>query len=499
MFKLSQKPIDTLACAKALENERAGALVAFEGWVRNHNDGRPVSALAYEAFDAMAIAEGNKLLETAKQRFAILDTLVVHRTGPTEIGDRAVWVGVTAEHRQEAFLAARWIMDEIKRQVPVWKKEDYSDDKRSEWINTNESMSPSGDDPARNPQYARQVNMRGFGDEGQRKLSDSKVLVIGAGGLGCPAMQYLAAAGVGYIKIVDGDQVDVTNLHRQILFGHSDIGKNKAEAAAHRLRDLNPHISLEAIADAAYPDSLDGLIGGVDLVLDCTDGFESTYAIHDACWGAGIPLVQASVHQYDGWVQVIDPAGGSGCYRCQWPEAPPIGCIGNCAEAGVLGVTPGALGVLQASQAIAFLIGHPDAATDSTIYMDVFSGKTRRIKRSARTDCPCGEQAPWPTHTSQILLPGQRAKDITGKAVLIDLREPTERRNDPEWIQQMPSVPRNQWPGLLDNFPQRPLILCCAGGVRARNLLGQLDNPEGVYAWSKAIHEVPLAAPDKVN
>jgi adenylyltransferase/sulfurtransferase len=390
-------------------------------------------------------------------------------------------------------------MDEIKRQVPVWKKEDYADDQCSEWVNTNESSMASGGDPSLNPQYSRQVNMRGFGPEGQRKLADSKVLVIGAGGLGCPALQYLAASGVGYIKIVDGDQVDVTNLHRQILFGHSDIGKNKAEAAAHRLRDLNPHISLEAIADAAYPDSMGGLIDGADLVLDCTDGFESTYAIHDACWQAEVPLVQASVHQYDGWVQIIDPAGESGCYRCQWPEAPPIGCIGNCAEAGVLGVTPGALGVLQASQAIAFLIGHPDAATDSTVYMDVFSGKTRRIKRSARADCPCGNGQPWPAHENQILLPGMRARKILGQAVLVDLREPAERRSDPDWIQEMPSVPRSEWPGLLDEFSQRPLVLCCAAGVRARNLLRKLDNPVGVYAWSKPIHELPLAGPSEVS
>jgi adenylyltransferase/sulfurtransferase len=493
MFRLSEYPIDPLGCAEAMENERAGALVAFEGWVRNHNDGRPVNALTYEAFDAMAVAEGNKLLEAAKQRFAILDAHVVHRTGPTKIGDRAVWVGVTAEHRQEAFLAARWIMDEIKRQVPVWKKEDYADENCSEWVNTNEPSMSSGGDPSLNPQYSRQVNMNGFGPEGQRKLADSKVLVIGAGGLGCPALQYLAAAGVGYIKIVDGDQVDVTNLHRQILFGHPDIGKNKAEAAAHRLRELNPNISLEAIADAAYPDTMESLLKGADLVLDCTDGFESTYAIHDACWQAGIPLVQASVHQYDGWVQIIDPAGQAGCYRCQWPEAPPVGCVGTCADAGVLGVTPGALGVLQASQSIAFLIGHPDALTDSTLYMDIFSGKTRRINRASREGCPCGGKHPWPGHADQVLLPGLRVRDLSAKAVLVDLREPSERKNDPDWIQQMPSVPRKEWPELLDRFPERPLILCCAGGVRARKLLGHLGNPNGVYAWSKGIHDLPGA------
>ncbi len=492
MFKLSEKPIDPAACAQAMANERAGALVTFEGWVRNHNDGRQVKALAYEAFEPMAVAEGEKLLDEARRRFAILDAHVVHRTGATVIGDRAVWVGVAAEHRQEAFLAGRWIMDEIKRQVPIWKKETYTDAQCSEWVNTASGPGMDGMDAAENLQYSRQVRLKDFGKEGQVKLAKAKVIVVGAEGLGCPALQYLAAAGIGYIRIADGDVVEVTNLHRQILFGNSDIGRNKAEAAAGRLRDLNTHISLEAVADAVYEDTLPELIKDVDLVLDCTDGFESKYLISDVCWNAGVPVVQASVHQYDGWVQIVDPKAGAGCYRCQWPEAPPVGCVGTCAEAGVIGVTPGTLGVLQAAQAIAFLTGHTDALTNATLYMDVMSGRTQRIQRQPNPSCQCAESTCPQEESLNVLMPGKRAMELAREATIIDIREPRERLGNPDWIQQLPLVPRSEWGSILDRFPERPIILCCAAGVRTRACLAMLGNPDGVYAWSKSIGEVPL-------
>lgn len=491
MFKLTEQPIDPAACAEALSNARAGALVTFEGWVRDHNDGRPVEALEYEAFDPMAVAEGEKLLAAARERFAVLDVHVVHKTGPTGIGERAVWVGVTAEHRQEAFLAGRWIMDEIKRQVPIWKKESYADGGSSEWVNaTGEGMDQV--DPAMNPRYMRQVRMKDFGSQGQLKLANAKILVVGAGGLGCPALQYLAAAGIGYIRIADGDVVDVTNLHRQILFGNSDLGRNKAEAAAGHLRELNPHISLEAVADSVYVDSLPDLIRDVSLVLDCTDGFESKYMIADICWNAGIPVVQASVHQYDGWLQIIDPKADAGCYRCLWPEAPPAGCVGTCAEAGVIGVTPGTLGVMQAAQAIAFLTGHPDALTNATLYMDVMSGRTQRIPRLANPSCICAESPFLQEETLNVLLPGNWARELAGQATVLDIREPRERIGNPDWIQALPNVPRGEWGSILERFEKRPIILCCAAGVRTRACLAMLGNPDGVYAWSKPIGEIPI-------
>ena len=319
------------------------------------------------------------------------------------------------------------------------------------------------------------------------------MVVIGAGGLGCPALQYLAAAGVGSIRIIDGDAVEVSNLHRQVLFGFADIGRNKAEAAAGRLRDLNANISIQAIADAAYPDTLAQLITGADLVLDCTDGFESKYAIHDACWKAGIAVVQASVHQLDGWVQVIDPAANSGCFRCQWPEAPPPGCIGTCADAGVLGVTPGSLGVMQATQAIAHLTGHPDTLSDATLYVDVMSGRTQRVKRYPDSNCACQTGNIFPEPSRGLLMPGLIARKLINEATLLDIRELKEREKDPDWIRDLPCAPREEWNRIPERYSGRPLVLCCSMGVRTRACLELLGHPDGIYAWTRPIFELPLS------
>nr|MDA3872535.1 ThiF family adenylyltransferase [Kiritimatiellia bacterium] len=412
-----------------------------------------------------------------------------HRVGPVDLGERAIWVGVTAEHRQEAFLACRWIMDRIKERVPVWKKESFVEGTH-EWVNASQgSLSPS-ENAATNPMYARQVNLTGFGPAGQRTLADSAILVIGAGGLGCPALQYLAAAGVGRIVIVDGDRVDATNLHRQILFTAADIGRNKAETAAERLRALTPPIALQATGEAATPDNLPGFLSGMNAVLDCTDSFEAKYTIHDTAWRSGIPIIQASVYQREGQVQVFDPRRPeAGCFRCLWPEPPPAGCVGNCAEAGVLGVTPGLLGVYQAVETLKLLLDDPATLRSHTLLVDVFSGVNRKLARSPREGCCCSGTTPWPRLAATLLEPGPRAALLREKALAIDIREPHERSGATERILDMPNIPREQWHTIPERFPQRPLVLCCAAGVRTRQCLELLGHPPGILAWSRSIAE----------
>lgn len=488
-FTLQSTPLDPQSLSASLANPRAGALVVFEGWVRNHHDAREVTGLEYEAFPTMAESEGDKLLAQAVGRFGILDACAVHRIGPVPIGERAIWVGVTAEHRQEAFLACRWIMDRIKECVPVWKKESFMEGTH-EWVNAGQGSLSPPEDPAANPMYARQVNLSGFGPEGQRNLADSAILVIGAGGLGCPALLYLAAAGVGRIVIADGDQVDITNLHRQILFTHADIGRNKAETAAERLRALNPHIALQAIGEAATPDNLPEWLAGMDAVLDCTDSFEAKYAIHDTAWRSGIPIVQAAVYQREGHVQVFDPREPEGgCFRCLWPEPPPAGCVGSCAQAGVLGVTPGLLGVYQAVETFKLLLNDPDTLRNHTLLVDVFSGKTQRIARQIRPGCCCTGAEPWPNLSNTLLEPGLLAQSLHDKALVIDIREPNERHDAPAHILSMPNVPRSDWDSIPERFPQRPIVLCCAGGVRTRQCVEMLGHPREIFAWSRPIGE----------
>jgi sulfur-carrier protein adenylyltransferase/sulfurtransferase len=490
MFRLSTTALEPGALARELANPRAGALAIFEGWVRNHDDARAVQGLEYETFGQMAESLGREIVENACERFSLLDALVVHRIGHAQVSDLAIWVGVTAEHRQEAFLACRWIVDRIKEELPIWKKESYVDDASSTWVHAGASSLSNSEDPATHPYYTRQVNLDELGPAGQRKLAASKVLVIGAGGLGCPALQYLAAAGVGNLRICDGDRIDETNLHRQILFAANEIGQNKAEVAAERMRSLNPQIAIAAIADAATQQSLPELVSQADLVLDCTDSFEAKYMIHDACWQAGTVLVQAAVYQFEGQVQVIDPQADAGCFRCLWPEAPPAGCVGNCAQAGVLGVTPGLLGIYQAIEALKILLNWPSTLRDATLLVDVLSGQTQRIQRSVRDDCVCQNAAPWPDAPDNILFPGQGAAELLKSATLVDLREDHERREDPEWLRGLARAPRAKWPTLLGDIEARPLVLVCSAGLRSRECVATLANPAEVYAWTRPIEEL---------
>jgi|688.fasta_scaffold01574_17 adenylyltransferase/sulfurtransferase len=204
--------------------------------------------------------------------------------------------------------------------------------------------------------YHRQEILKGFGKHGQQLLSAAKVLVIGAGGLGCPVLQYLAAAGVGTLGIADDDVVNLTNLHRQVLFDESDVGQRKAEVAAEKLRSMNTAISIGAYSQRVTPQNVLGLFEGYDVVVDCTDNFPSRFLINDACVHHGLPLVWGAVSEFEGQVAVFNWRG-SGNYRDLFPEMPAAGEVASCAEAGVLGVLPGVIGSMQAIEVIKLITG----------------------------------------------------------------------------------------------------------------------------------------------
>src|SRR5687767_5633111 len=231
-FSFSASPIDAAALAAPLARPDAGGFASFEGRVRNANEGRAVTALEYEAFEELAVAEGARIVEDAIGRHGALAARCVHRLGRLEVGDVAVWIGAVAPHRAEAFAACRDIIDAVKHRLPIWKKEHYADGD-SGWVNCahpeGTHVRPCAFD------YARQAALPEVGARGQARLAESTVLVVGAGGLGCAALASLAGAGVGELLIVDHDRVQASNLHRQPLFTVADVGRPKAEAAAGRL------------------------------------------------------------------------------------------------------------------------------------------------------------------------------------------------------------------------------------------------------------------------
>jgi molybdopterin/thiamine biosynthesis adenylyltransferase len=236
--------------------------------------------------------------------------------------------------------------------------------------------------------YARHIILREVGGPGQVRLKQSNVLVIGAGGLGSPVLMYLAAAGVGCIGVVDDDEVDGTNLQRQVIHGDADIGRSKAHSAAERMRGINPFIEVRPYARRLGEAEAEALIGDYDLVLDGTDNFETRYLVNRVCVAAGKPLISGALTQWEGQVSVFDPASGSPCYQCVFPEAPAPGLAPSCAEAGVIGPLPGVVGSIMAVEAVKVITGAGAALRGEMMIYDALWGETRKIRVKPRSDCP---------------------------------------------------------------------------------------------------------------
>jgi molybdopterin/thiamine biosynthesis adenylyltransferase/rhodanese-related sulfurtransferase len=336
--------------------------------------------------------------------------------------------------------------------------------------------------------YQRHLGLAGFGREAQEKLKRSSVLVIGAGGLGCPALLYLAAAGIGRIVVIDGDRVDVSNLQRQVLYTESDVGEWKVVAAALRLRALNSLITIEPKAERFTRDNALALVRGVDVVVDGSDNFATRYLVNDACVLADRPLVYGAIQTFEGQLSVFNWRGGP-TYRCLFPEPPEPGTVPNCAEAGVLGVLPGLIGTAQACEAIKLLTGIGEPLSGRLLLWDALSMRTQII--ALPTDPRSREiTALPPERYGETCTPVPRAKDeIDGQALrgllesdaplqLLDVRETWERELGaiaPSTHLPLGIVEAAQTQHDLAGFDPRiaTVVYCAAGGrsLRAAQLL----------------------------
>ena len=238
--------------------------------------------------------------------------------------------------------------------------------------------------------YSRHFLLAQVGEKGQRKLLRSKVLLIGAGGLGSPTALYLAAAGVGTIGLMDGDVVDITNLQRQVLHTTADIGKPKVESGSRTLRALNPDVKVVAIPERITAENALELISDYDVVVDGSDNFGTRYLVNDACYLAGKPQVHGSIFQFEGMASVFVPNQGP-CYRCLYPTPPPPGLVPSCAEAGVLGVLPGMIGLVQATETIKLLLGLGEPLVGRLLTYDAMGMRFREVRLRRDPGCPlCG-------------------------------------------------------------------------------------------------------------
>ena len=241
--------------------------------------------------------------------------------------------------------------------------------------------------------YARHIILPNIGGAGQRKLLDSKVLVIGAGGLGSPIALYLAAAGIGTLGIVDFDKVDVSNLQRQILHTDADVGRSKVESAVEHLRAINPTIDVVGHDTLLFSDNVFEIMEPYDVVIDGTDNFPVRYLVNDATQFLGKPLVYGSIYQFEGQATVFMPGAETPCYRCLFPSPPPPGTVPSCAEGGVFGVLPGVIGAIQATEAIKLITGEGETLVGRLLLYDALHMDFQEVKIRWDADCPvCGKE-----------------------------------------------------------------------------------------------------------
>ena len=319
------------------------------------------------------------------------------------------------------------------------------------------------------PDYSRQQLLKEIGAQGQAALARGRVLVVGAGGLGSPVLQYLAGAGVGCLGIIDGDTLDPSNLHRQPIYALAEVGGPKAALAAAAVKRINPTVQVDIHAERLRADNALDLIRGYDVVVDCSDNFRAKYLINDAAVLAQRPAVFASVYQYEGQLQVYKPDPLHACLRCLWPEATADGVVGNCAEAGVLGPVPGTFGTLQALLTIKLLLGLSGQLAGELLLLDFTNFSSLKLKAARRAEC----RAPGCAHILglgkesadiEIELPSMALAASLGLEV-IDIRTAEEVAARPTEARHIAMATLLSDPGQLR--ADRQYLLLCASGKRS--------------------------------
>ncbi|MBO0862192.1 MAG: molybdopterin-synthase adenylyltransferase MoeB [Chloracidobacterium sp.] len=373
----------------------------------------------------------------------------------------------------------------------------------------------SNDELAR---YNRHLILPEVGLEGQRKLKAASALLIGAGGLGSPLGLYLAAAGIGRLGLVDFDVVDHSNLQRQILHGTKDVGRKKLQSAKDRLADINPHVQVDTYEIALRSENALGIAREYDIIIDGTDNFQTRYLANDASALLGKPNVYGSIFRFEGQVSVFHPKAGGPCYRCLYPEPPPPGLIPSCAEGGVLGILPGVIGVIQATEAIKLILGVGEPLIGRLLLFDALNMKFRELKLRRNPECQlCGENptikqlidydlfcgvAP-PTSAAEVsdweITPLQLKQllDNSKRVTIIDVREPHEWQiaNLKNYGSRL--IPLGQFASRINELnPEEEIVVHCKMGGRSAKAYDVMKNAGftkiknlkgGILAWADQV------------
>ena len=349
--------------------------------------------------------------------------------------------------------------------------------------------------------YARHLVLPNIGPDGQRRLKAGRVLLVGAGGLGSPAALYLAAAGVGTIGLVDFDVVDVSNLQRQVLHGTSAVGRSKLDSARERIQDVNPHVAVDTYELRLTSANALDILREYDIIVDGTDNFATRYLTNDACVLLGKPNVYGSIFRFEGQASVFATARGP-CYRCLYPEPPPPGTVPSCAEGGVLGVLPGIVGTIQATEALKLLLGIGEPLIGRLLLIDALGSRFRTVRLERDPNCPaCGTHEIRELIDYDAFCQGRPASDLATAEItprqlaerlaagdtvdVIDVREPYE------WeIARLPGarlIPLGTLPHAVSSLdPQREVVLYCHHGVRSARGVELLAAAGFTRVWNLA-------------
>lgn len=366
--------------------------------------------------------------------------------------------------------------------------------------------------------YSRHLIIPEFGTEGQKRLKSASVLLVGAGGLGSPMAMYLAAAGIGRLGIIDFDVVDESNLQRQILHGTDDVGRTKLESARDSIHNLNPHVQVDLHPVHLTSQNALDILKDYDVVADGTDNFPTRYLVNDACILLGIPNVYASIFRFEGQASVFGMPDGP-CYRCLYPEPPPPGLVPSCAEGGVLGVLPGLVGTIQATEVIKVLTGIGEPLIGRLLLIDAATMQFRTLKIRKNPDCPICSEHPVQKELidyeafcgytpangrnaveetlPEITVEGFKAKlDRGEKPVIIDVRKPHEREIASLGGILIPVDELAERLSELEPYRDSEMIVYCRSGARSSRAVELLRNAGfnkainlkgGTLAWSDTI------------
>jgi adenylyltransferase/sulfurtransferase len=401
-FELSESRLDGMRLRQDIRHADSSTLIILEGFVGSEYEGRPIERLDCETYEALALAEGERLIQEGLERFAICDVMIVQRTGRLVVGEPFYWIGITSSDELAAQSALQYFSTQMKQRIPLWCKAFFKDG-TSVWCGEQVAAGPVSTTPEPlkvrsaemeheifEPQLSQvpesssslyyQKMLAGLGEAYLQKLSQSSVLVVGAGSLGNAALAYLASAGVGFLGICDAERLQAHQVYRQPLYQIADIGKSKAILAAERLSAMNPFVRIQAHPKKLERHNVQNLLATHDLVLDCTQDFQVRVLLNEAAVAFQKPLIQARVFGYEGQMHLYHPTVG-GCLQCQWPISDAPDNIG-------LGAAAGTFGALQAAEAVKLLTGLSTPLDRHVLHFNLITYQAHLLPRGTNPDCP---------------------------------------------------------------------------------------------------------------